>query len=376
MGKPAARMGDMTTHGGVITVGFPMVAIGSLPAARVGDMHACPMITGVVPHVGGPISPPGSPTVLIGGQPAARMGDFAVCVGPPDAIVGGCPTVLIGVAGGGGSSVSGSGGGSGSGGDVTPGTASVDAIFSAGVAIIQGDGPGLISGESHWIEFDFVDSTGRSINGVPYKFVNPAGSESEGRLAVDGKVYWAGSTAGQGTVTLMDLRNAHWSTQQAIVGDEVTLTADVEGYPSGTDATFDIYKRDVTGADRLIDSIQAQTQGSSVETQWTYEYPEPGESTENANEESEGYSSVRFYFLVRIRSLYARSDLLEYRDWIELELVNPAGEAIPDKQYILYLPNGEVRRGNLDGNGFKREEDIIPGRYVVRFPDTPNVTEG
>lgn len=66
------------------------------PAARVGDPHVCPMVTGVVPHVGGPIMPPGFPQVLIGGMPAARMGDQAVCVGPPDVIAGGAPTVLIG----------------------------------------------------------------------------------------------------------------------------------------------------------------------------------------------------------------------------------------------------------------------------------------
>ncbi|QNH14715.1 type VI secretion protein [Xanthomonas sp. SS] len=53
------------------------------------------MVTGVVPHVGGPILAPGAPTVLIGGLPAARIGDMAVCVGPPDSIVSGAPTVLI-----------------------------------------------------------------------------------------------------------------------------------------------------------------------------------------------------------------------------------------------------------------------------------------
>jgi uncharacterized Zn-binding protein involved in type VI secretion len=67
-----------------------------MPAARVGDMHVCPMVTGVVPHVGGPILPPGCPTVLISGMPAARATDMAVCVGPPDLIAMGCPTVLIG----------------------------------------------------------------------------------------------------------------------------------------------------------------------------------------------------------------------------------------------------------------------------------------
>jgi uncharacterized Zn-binding protein involved in type VI secretion len=66
------------------------------PAARVGDMHVCPMITVLVPHVGGPILPPGYPKVLIGGMPAARMGDMCTCVGPPDVIASGDPKVLVG----------------------------------------------------------------------------------------------------------------------------------------------------------------------------------------------------------------------------------------------------------------------------------------
>ncbi|MCC6284747.1 MAG: PAAR domain-containing protein [Phycisphaerales bacterium] len=66
------------------------------PAARVADMHVCPMFTGPVPHVGGPILPPGCPTVLIGYLPAARATDMCVCVGPPDVIAMGSTTVLIG----------------------------------------------------------------------------------------------------------------------------------------------------------------------------------------------------------------------------------------------------------------------------------------
>lgn len=66
------------------------------PAARLTDMHVCPMVTGVVPHVGGPILAPGAPTVLIGGLPAARVGDMVTCVGPPDVIALGSFTVLIG----------------------------------------------------------------------------------------------------------------------------------------------------------------------------------------------------------------------------------------------------------------------------------------
>jgi uncharacterized Zn-binding protein involved in type VI secretion len=67
-----------------------------MPAARVLDMHVCPMVTGVVPHVGGPILPPGCPTVLIGGMPAARATDMCTCVGPPDIILPAGSTVMIG----------------------------------------------------------------------------------------------------------------------------------------------------------------------------------------------------------------------------------------------------------------------------------------
>ena len=65
------------------------------PAARLSDMHVCGLVTGIVPHVGGPILPPCAPTVLIGGLPAARVGDMCTCVGPPDVILLGSFKVLI-----------------------------------------------------------------------------------------------------------------------------------------------------------------------------------------------------------------------------------------------------------------------------------------
>lgn len=65
------------------------------PAARITDMHVCPMVTGLIPHVGGPIIL-GEPTVLIGGMPAARVGDMLTCIGPPDTIALGSSSVFIG----------------------------------------------------------------------------------------------------------------------------------------------------------------------------------------------------------------------------------------------------------------------------------------
>jgi uncharacterized Zn-binding protein involved in type VI secretion len=66
-----------------------------LPAARVGDFHMCPLLTALVPHVGGPILPPCAPVVMTGGPFQARLSDMATCVGPPDVIAMGAATVLV-----------------------------------------------------------------------------------------------------------------------------------------------------------------------------------------------------------------------------------------------------------------------------------------
>lgn len=98
MGQPAARLGDRTSHGTPLGPGpgCPTVLIGGRPAWRAGgDMHACPLVDGPKPHVGGTVAV-GSFTVLIGGLPAARRGDTIVEAGPPNAIATGLSTVLIG----------------------------------------------------------------------------------------------------------------------------------------------------------------------------------------------------------------------------------------------------------------------------------------
>jgi uncharacterized Zn-binding protein involved in type VI secretion len=98
MGQPAARVGDMTSHGTPLGIGpgCPTVLIGSSPAWRaIADVHMCPLVTGLVPHVGGSVAV-GSTTVMIGGLPAVRQGDTVVEATAPNTIAVGEPTVLIG----------------------------------------------------------------------------------------------------------------------------------------------------------------------------------------------------------------------------------------------------------------------------------------
>jgi uncharacterized Zn-binding protein involved in type VI secretion len=94
----AARVGDMTSHGTPLGPGpgSANVLIANMPAWRgTADFHACPLVSGTVPHVGGTIAV-GSTSVLINNLPAARQGDMIVESGPPNSIVMGCPTVMIG----------------------------------------------------------------------------------------------------------------------------------------------------------------------------------------------------------------------------------------------------------------------------------------
>ena len=355
MPGPAARVGDMTAHGGVIAgPGCPTVLIGGQPAANVTTMHVCPLITILVPHVGGPILPPGVPTVLIGGMPAATVGDMATCVGPPDAIIPpGCPTVLIGTSGGG------SGGGGGG---------SAAAANAGAHSALVGE-PGPEAEGPHWIDIQFVDSAGNPVTQVPYEFTGVEGQKEKGRLTGDAAIRRGGlPDAGDYSVKLFSVFNAEWSEDSARVGDMVELSAETEGYEDGTKALFRIWERDIGGADDFIAEIETTVDGNKVEAEWEYEYREDRETAYDKGDKK-GYTSPEYYFIVHVENSKARSGQLKYQDWIEIELKDQDDNPIPNEQYILYLSDGEVRKGNLDNNGLKKEEKVVPGNFSVEFPN-------
>ena len=360
MGKPAARIGDMCMHGGTVVVGCPTVLIGGMPAARLGDMHVCPMATPApvpVPHVGGPISL-GSPMVLIGGMPAARMGDMAVCVGPPDTIALGGMTVLIGEGGSGAAS------GGGAGGAGAP--ASIAAQAGASTALF--DNNESTTKEEHWVEIQFVDKAGNLVSGVPYKFTDTENKVSEGVLRLDGKIRRDGIKEGQCKVQLFSVSNAKWSKDKAEVGEKVKMTADVEGFEDGTKATFEVYKRDLKGADMVIETIESEVKGEKVEDEWEYVYPEE-EDNETEIKEIRGYSSPEYYFFINVNGKIARSGILDYKDTIEIGFVDEEGNAIPNVDYILTSPNGTVKKGKFNGAGKLKVENIKPGNYRIQYPE-------
>jgi hypothetical protein len=228
--------------------------------------------------------------------------------------------------------------------------------------------------EPHWIEYQFVDSAGNPITDISYEFTGVDGRKQKGTLPQNGIVRRGGlPVGGQCTVKLFSITNAKWSQDSARVGDVVKLSADVEGYENGTKAVFEIWEIDIKSSDDFITKIDATVQKGKIESECTYEYIEDTDEVSD-EDEKKGYSSPEYYFIVKIKDSKARSDLLEFRDCIEIELKDEEDDPVPNEDYILYLSNGEVRKGQLDGNGFKKEENIPPGECSVRFPKRSHVS--
>jgi uncharacterized Zn-binding protein involved in type VI secretion len=357
VGKPAARIGDMTAHGGTIVMGWPTVLIGGMPAARLSDMHVCPMVTPApvpIPHVGGPIIL-GSFGVLIGGMPAARVGDMAMCVGPPDVIALGCFTVLIG------ETMAGAAAGPG---PIKVGLSSAAAAHLAAATALS-DNTEASTKIEHWVEFEFVDKAGKPVSGVHYKFTDSGGKESKGVLRPDGRICRDALNAGQCNAQLFSVHSAKWSKNNPEVGEKVKLTAETIGFENGTKGVFQVFKRDINKPDILHVTIETLVQGDKIEGEWEYIVRQGSLEEESLKRQDEPYSAPEFYFVAGVENCESRSGLLTYRDWIEFTFKDEQGNSLANKKYKLYLASGETREGKLDSSGHAKVKDIPPGKVKI-----------
>lgn len=183
------------------------------PAARVGDMHVCPMWDGPKPHVGGPVLPAGVPTVLIGGLPAATTGSMCTCASAPDVIVMGSAGVLIGgmpaarmgdMTAHGGTIVLGcftvligeAGGGGGGGGGGAMGAAKITAKQAKDIANANKLKEAAKDGteqadkkqkEDYKVQFTLKDSAGKPKKGIKYQIKTSDGKIHDGKTDAGGK---------------------------------------------------------------------------------------------------------------------------------------------------------------------------------------------
>jgi hypothetical protein len=171
----------------------------------------------------------------------------------------------------------------------------------------------------------------------------------------------------------VQITNVKWDKKEARRGDILKLTADLKGVPDGVDAVIEIWEHDADGVHDFVTKFPVQVKNKKIEVEWEYEYHEDTDDIPSHDETEKGYHPPEYFFRVKVGEVTAESGLLEFKDWIEIELTDDEGTPIPSKKYKLLLPDGTEREGTLDGNGHAREENIPPGPVDVDFPDVKDV---
>jgi len=174
----------------------------------------------------------------------------------------------------------------------------------------------------------------------------------------------------------IEITNVKWDKTEARRGDILKLTADIDEVPDDTEAEIEIWEHDEDSAHDLITKFPVKVKDNKVELEWEYEYHEDTDDIPTAEESEKGYNPPEYFFRVIVAGVSADSDRLEFKDYIEIELVDQeTGESFADEEYVLILPDGTERRGNLDEYGRAKEEDIPPGRCRVEFPNLDGVRQ-
>jgi hypothetical protein len=170
------------------------------------------------------------------------------------------------------------------------------------------------------------------------------------------------------------ITNAKWDRKEARRGDVLKLTADTEYIADGAKVKIGIYEHDADGAHDLVTEFETEIKGKKVETSWEYEYHEDTDEIPTKEEAEKGYKPPQYFFRVSAGTAFADSDLLEFKDWIEIVLTDDTGKPAANKDFVVHLPDGSEKRGKLDSDGRAMVKDLPPGPVDVEFPDT-EITE-
>jgi len=169
--------------------------------------------------------------------------------------------------------------------------------------------------------------------------------------------------------------NMKWGQKEARREDLVKLSADIEGVPDETEVIIHIYEYDQDGAHDFITKFPCRVKNKKIEAEWEYEYHEDTDdipTDEEMKKYGKSYNPPEYFWMVDVYGKRfgekQESDLLEFKDWIEIELLDDEGDPVPNEEYILYLSDGTEKNGNLDPEGYAREEDVPPGKIFIEFP--------
>jgi len=170
----------------------------------------------------------------------------------------------------------------------------------------------------------------------------------------------------------INVKNLKWGQKEARRGDIVKLSADVENLPDGAEVTILIYEYDRDDTHDFITKFPCKVKNKKIEAEWEYEYHEDTDEIPTQREMEKygnNYNPPEYFFEIDFNGqLFGdkqESGLLEFKDWIEIELRDAFGNLLSDEEYVIRLPDGTERRGRTDSTGNLREEGLPPGVCVV-----------
>lgn len=160
------------------------------------------------------------------------------------------------------------------------------------------------------------------------------------------------------------IRNARWDRKEARRGDVVKLLADTENIPDSTEVKVSIFEHDADEAHDLVAELAAPVKSNKVELEWEYEFHEDTDDISTDEESEKGYSPPEYFFKVSLGPLWTKSELLQFKDWLEISFPGGAGA-----EFVLHLADGKEKRGKFDDEGMARVEDLPPGPVRLEIPD-------
>jgi hypothetical protein len=174
---------------------------------------------------------------------------------------------------------------------------------------------------------------------------------------------------------LIKVTNMKWGQKEARRGDIVKLSADIDGLPDDAEVMILIYEYDRDGAHDFITKFPCQVKNKKIQAEWEYEYHEDTDeipTDEEMKKYGKKYNPPEYFFVIDVYGQRfgdkQESKLLEFKDWLEIELMDENDNPISKQDYIVTLPNGDTKDGKLDQNGYALIKDIPPGRVAIEFP--------
>jgi hypothetical protein len=213
----------------------------------------------------------------------------------------------------------------------------------------------------------FIDGANLPVGGIRYILTYPDNSKAGGVLG--GQIKRLGVPQGNYTVKLQGIVNAQWSTQQADVGQAVTIQVDTVGFDNGEEAVLQIFVRDGNYTDHQLAILKTTVNNDSVSQQWTMEVDEKYLSICDAKATKKKYSRPFFFYRVTVGGSVEQSGILEIKDSIEISIVDEQNNPCANERIKVALPSGEIKEEQVDGSGKKKLEKLPPGKYSIRFPN-------